>query len=201
MKVSNGGSAHGAPRNSCGAERRAGGSCKKSAGWGTDHPGYGNCKLHGGSTPNGRTYAERLVARDAVERMGLPVDVQPHVALLQELHRAAGAVAYLEDIVQELADHELWAHVGGGEVAIPRAAPSIWVSMWQTERKMLVAAAQACLSAGVEERRVRMAEQTGAAIGAAFRMAFERLGVLNHPDAPAAMREALMAAASDEAPM
>jgi hypothetical protein len=47
-------------RRFCGANKRQGkGQCTHPAGWGTDHPGYGSCKLHGGSTPNGITSAER----------------------------------------------------------------------------------------------------------------------------------------------
>lgn len=33
----------------CGATTRAGSSCERPKGWGTDHPGEGRCKLHGGS--------------------------------------------------------------------------------------------------------------------------------------------------------
>lgn len=36
----------------CGGSRRQGGGyCTQAAGWGTDHPGQGRCKLHGGATP------------------------------------------------------------------------------------------------------------------------------------------------------
>lgn len=37
----------------CGARTRQGGTCRKPAGWGTDHPGVGRCRLHGGATPTG----------------------------------------------------------------------------------------------------------------------------------------------------
>lgn len=33
----------------CGGKTRSGTSCRRPAGWGTDHPGEGKCKLHGGS--------------------------------------------------------------------------------------------------------------------------------------------------------
>jgi hypothetical protein len=36
----------------CGARARSGKPCRRPAGWGTEHAGYGACKLHGGSTPN-----------------------------------------------------------------------------------------------------------------------------------------------------
>ena len=37
----------------CNARKTDGsGYCKHEAGWGTDHPGIGRCKFHGGSTPD-----------------------------------------------------------------------------------------------------------------------------------------------------
>jgi hypothetical protein len=37
----------------CGANKRQGeGTCTRPAGWGTDHVGYGPCKLHGGCSPS-----------------------------------------------------------------------------------------------------------------------------------------------------
>jgi len=37
----------------CGAKTRDGTPCELPAGWGTDHVGWGRCKLHGGATPRG----------------------------------------------------------------------------------------------------------------------------------------------------
>ena len=34
----------------CGAKTRKGTPCLRPAGWGTNHPGIGRCKLHGGSS-------------------------------------------------------------------------------------------------------------------------------------------------------
>lgn len=50
----------GASYATCGAKTRAGGACQRPSGWGTDHAGYGRCKLHGGSTVNGRKQGQRL---------------------------------------------------------------------------------------------------------------------------------------------
>jgi len=36
----------------CGAQTRDGGECKRRAGWGTDHVGEGRCKQHGGKDRN-----------------------------------------------------------------------------------------------------------------------------------------------------
>lgn len=37
----------------CGAKTRRGTLCQQHAGWGTEHPGEGRCKLHGGASPRG----------------------------------------------------------------------------------------------------------------------------------------------------
>ena len=43
---------HGKAYDICGAKKKQnGGHCTRPAGWGTDHPGYGKCKLHGGCVP------------------------------------------------------------------------------------------------------------------------------------------------------
>lgn len=39
--------------------------CSKNAGYGTTtHVGYGNCKYHGGGTPNGKTMGERMMIKE-----------------------------------------------------------------------------------------------------------------------------------------
>jgi hypothetical protein len=47
------------PVTLCGAKNRAGLPCKRPSGWGTDHAGFGHCKLHGGASPTGGKHAER----------------------------------------------------------------------------------------------------------------------------------------------
>ena len=45
-----------------GRSRKTGALCKRPAGWGTDHPGTGSCKLHGGCSkgaPVGNQYARK----------------------------------------------------------------------------------------------------------------------------------------------
>lgn len=76
----------------CDAKTRASGAkrCKRPAGWGTDHPGVGRCKLHAGSTPGGRQGAARVIAerdvRKVLEALGEPIPVRnPTVRLLELL--------------------------------------------------------------------------------------------------------------------
>lgn len=40
----------------CGAKTRAGTPCQQPAGWGTEHPGEGRCKLHGGASLRGHLH-------------------------------------------------------------------------------------------------------------------------------------------------
>jgi hypothetical protein len=48
----------------CGATGRSGKPCGYSAGWGTDHVGTGRCKLHTGSTRNGKLAAVKEEAAE-----------------------------------------------------------------------------------------------------------------------------------------
>ena len=59
----------------CGARKKNGGTCKRPAGWGTDHAGQGRCKLHGGraGAPEGNQNAikhgiySRVYSQDELE--------------------------------------------------------------------------------------------------------------------------------------
>jgi hypothetical protein len=79
----------------CGAKKRQGiGHCTQVAGWGTDHPGVGKCKLHGGATESGRKAATREGAEQEAQRMVrlAGVDQDPIEHLLESLHLAAALV-------------------------------------------------------------------------------------------------------------
>lgn len=52
----------------CGAKTRSGGSCRRPAGWGTDHAGSGRCKLHGGKSTGAKTAeGKAAVAKNAIK--------------------------------------------------------------------------------------------------------------------------------------
>lgn len=76
----------------CGAKNRQGEPCQRPAGWGTDHPGEGRCKLHGGvgQKPSDRYLSARvrprlgeLIARFAAEED--PHDLTQELTLLRAL--------------------------------------------------------------------------------------------------------------------
>lgn len=65
----------------CGARtKNRQGRCRLKAGFGTNHPGVGRCKFHGGCVPNHEVHAQRL-AEDIAYRSG---DDRSYAELVQE---------------------------------------------------------------------------------------------------------------------
>lgn len=104
---------------SCGAMTRnkAGGDtgrrCTNAKGQGTDHLGFGRCKNHGGSSPNGKRHAALERARGEAEKVrttmafyGRRVAVDPEQALLEEMQRSVGVVRWLEQAIAEWGQFE-----------------------------------------------------------------------------------------------
>lgn len=143
------------------------------------------CRTHGGSAGQVRSAAERrLLEREALvaaEAFGLPREVDPHSALLEELHRCAGAVQWLGAIVADLdKDEVVWGktrHATGGPDAgvTHEAKPNAFVSLWQSERDRLAKVAKTCVDVGIEERRVRLAESAGQQLAAVIRSVLDQL--------------------------
>lgn len=76
----------------CGGKRKQKpGTCTQTAGWGTDHPGYGPCKLHGGSTPTVARGAER--ERAETQARGLFDRIAPDIAPIDNPLAAYAAFA------------------------------------------------------------------------------------------------------------
>ncbi|MGX1514015.1 hypothetical protein [Streptomyces collinus] len=177
------GSAH----DKCGAKKRSGGACGQTAGWGTDHPGIGPCKLHGGMTPAHVTAARNERARQAVVVYGLPREIDPAAALLEEVHRTAGHVAWLAAKVAEHDEEDLvWGLVEEADKTATEfpgrdlkhaARPNVWLDLYQRERRHLVQVSKTALDVGISERMVRLAEQQGAMLAEVIRRSAD--GLLN----------------------
>lgn len=157
--------------------------CLQAAGWKTTHPGWGNCKFHGGNTPAGITHAERLRAAEAVATFGLPISVTPQDALLQEVHRTAGTVAYLEGVVRELDQSGLKQRTHDNK-GMEWEKPAVWVDMYQEERKHLVRVAAEAIKCGVAERAVALAEAQGQMLAQVIKAILTDLEVANDPRVP-----------------
>jgi hypothetical protein len=189
----------------CGAKRTGKstsgpGICCQVAGWGTSHVGIGRCRLHGGNTPNQMQAAEKdrqiIAAKNAVELYGLPVDIDPHESLAREVRRTAGHVEWLGSFIQDLGSPEKLKQVT--EMGVQ---PSVWISMYQAERKHLVDVNKAAIAAGVSERKMQLQEEQGRLIAMAFQifirdemMAFTPTQMV---EAPKALRRALEGVPND----
>lgn len=138
----------------CGGKKRQGeGTCTRPAGWGTPHPGTGRCKLHGGSLPGSVKGARRIQAEQAVAAYGLPVDVDPMVAILQEVARTNGHVLWLHRLIGAMDADSL---VGDGSI-------SPWLELYQRERRHLAAVSRDARSLGIEQTKLDLivSYQTG----------------------------------------
>jgi len=160
------------------------------------------CRSHGGATKRARAAGARAVAEQAAERavatLGLAVDVSPTEALLEEVRWTAGHVQWLRGKVAELDEsafrvdedgdpiagdgrHSLvWGTTkvkSGGDDAgtTQEAKPSIWYTLYAREREHLVTVCAAAIKAGVEERRVRLAEQQGDLVATVIRRILDAL--------------------------
>lgn len=146
-----------------GSKSGGGGRCRKSP-----MKGQKVCRNHGGASPQAKAAAEVRTQLDeavrAVGTFGLPREIDPRDALLEEVYRTAGAVDWLWTKVRELDPQAVvWGvteRTDEGEKQ--KAAPSIWYELWAKERRHLTEVARVALAAGVEERKVKLAESQGA---------------------------------------
>ena len=175
------------------------------------------CRVHGGRAPQVKAAAARRLAeqaaQQAVRTLGLPVDISPTEALLEEVRWTAGHVAWLRSRVQELAEEPTHRRVSfdgededlletpgqrgaltwgttkvktGGDDAgtTQEAKPSIWYELYARKRTHLIKVCDAAIRAGVEERRVRLAEQQGDLLALAIRRILEAFGLADDPRVP-----------------
>lgn len=130
----------------CGAMTKRGVRCRAFAGQGTDHPGVGSCKFHGGSTRNGKKRALALEAKQRMVAMSVPVeDAQPHAILLHELTVSAGHVGWLREEIATLKPREI-----GDERS------RVLLTRYDDERERLTRIAKACSDAGVDDALIRI---------------------------------------------
>jgi hypothetical protein len=128
---------------------------------------------------------------DAVA-LGKPREVDPGVALLEEIHRTAGNVAWLAQKVAELEDSEMvWGKVissretmdggpGGGYTKRRkenRQVINAWYELYMREREHLTRASAKALQVGIEQRRIQLAERGVDALESALSAALTELGL------------------------
>ena len=156
-------------RRFCGATNRAGEPCKRLAEHGTSV-----CHFHGAKAPQVAAKGEERLAEQKAQRaaqlLGIPIEIDPHSALLNELHRTAGLVQFLAEQIEN--DRSVMKVDSNGN----RQATE-WFRLWQQERDRLVKVADTCARAGVEERRVALIEDQGRLMSQLLRAVLSELGV------------------------
>ena len=159
--------------------------------------GQKRCARHGGKSPQAKKAAERRLAEQeaqrnmekAVRTLGITdkyQDVDPGKALLEEISVTYAHVQWLREKVGDLEDEELvWGKAAHEEGVGPegpidktteKAEPSVWYQLYLREREHLVKVTTAALKAGIEERKVRLAESQGELVARVIRGI---LGALN----------------------
>ena len=163
-----------AGRKLCGSKKRQGeGTCTQPAGWGTDHAGWGNCKLHGGSMPNNRTAATEQQARDELAILGAGPVTDP----LTELANITGEVVAWKNAmatkVNELTSlrYESSGQGGGGEQL--RGEVALWERALDRCEKFLSAMARL----NIDERLARVTERQTEMVAAALSSVLAEMGL------------------------
>lgn len=164
--------------------KKSGGQCTKWA-----MKGQNICHMHGGKAKQNLAKAEERITEEKaaalVATYGRKIQTTATEALLDEVQWTAGHVAWLRERVQEIesdtvaatADREhplVWGvtrEKSGGEDrgTTEEAAPNVWLKLYQQERTHLVKVCAEAIKAGIEERRIRLAESQGALVAQAIR--------------------------------
>lgn len=130
--------------------------------------GTTTCRKHAGKKTS--LVRQEVAARLAVQELDLDREANPLDELLTEVQRAAAAVRWLGDKVNSLDDDAItWGLMKqtkdkDGKSTTHGAGVNLWVKLWQEERDRLARVCKLALDAGVDERRVRLAESQGAMI-------------------------------------
>lgn len=200
----------------CGKRTRDGSPCERPAGWGTPNRD-GPCKNHGGLSPNALIANGAVAARREALLLGEAEDVHPIDVILGAIKLAWCEVRYftlriaeleadeiagpaittrLEPVKGDDEDRDLFG-APPDDIAVVtevREGPPqlhIWMTARRQARDRAVRYSEVALRAGIAERLVRLAEQQAAEFAPVLDMILRRLGVRDHPDAPAAVGDAL----------
>lgn len=156
-------------------------------------PGLTVCKMHGGGSKAAKQAAARNIAQANAARsaaqIGLPLEISPQQALLDEVQRSAGMVAFYQDRVNEVTGNRTGDLIfsltkyeevqsetlGNSETTTTEAGVHVWLQLLNEERDRLTRVSLAAIKAGIAERRVQLAEQQGHALVGVIRAILARL--------------------------
>lgn len=144
------------------------------------------------TVPSGSTVRNNGIRRrgERTDLYGTPSTVSdPAEVLLGEIRRTAGHVEWLYEQIQfsdpKTFVKSLWlvrrqsGYINPREIDMSHFsdAGSLWVDLYLTERRHLAAICRTALAAGIEERRVRLAERQAENLGRAIMGMLGDLGV------------------------
>lgn len=164
---------------------RVGQWCSKRAGEGTDHPGVGKCRVHGGEGHLERVIGAWIVAHRLAEHL----EVSPWDALITEVKRTAGEVAWLDQKIGEAPDDDALR---------PGGSHYDWVRHRERQRVWLGRVAKMAVDAGVAGMLVARERAAGEEIARVLNRTLETLVAAGLGDeleavARTAMRRELLA--------
>lgn len=136
----------------CGAKKRGGGLCNLASGWGTNHPGIGKCKMHGGSVPN---HVKAAAKEEYRTLLGTPIEINPYEALLWCIKIRAGEVKWLSEKMKDLQEKD-WI-----EDTLVGKQFHLFARERQAAMRDLARYTQMAVSLGIAERVVKLAETYG----------------------------------------
>lgn len=148
------------------------------------------CGHHGGNAPQVRAAAARREAQARLERFAAkfatPDDVTPEQALLGQVALAAGMVNYCQGVIADLEPRAMTFGISKvqdqqsgqgrqGRDTTYESGVNPWLELLDKWHKNLVSAAFTAIKAGIEERRVQLAEREGELFAGAIRQILDSL--------------------------
>jgi hypothetical protein len=161
----------------CGAARRNGaGDCKRDAGAGTSHKGFGNCSWHGGSSPSGSRSADGKRLEAEAQKLLYRHDAPPAANPLEALQALAGRALAMEGALGELVNRLTsirYEGKGEGGAEQLRAEVAVLERAMDRAGKLLVDIARL----NIDERLVKIEEGKARIIVEAIEIALAAAGV------------------------
>lgn len=144
-------------------------------------------------------------ATRAMATYGTPRQIDPLTGLKEELWRTAGIVQWLETQIGELSENEIThlvvtnadrAEEDGRKLEVIDERANELVNLFQKERKHYLEVCKTCISVGLAQMEIEMAQQQAAIFNGTLRGTLVELGVdIRDPRVLAVVRKHLSAAA------
>lgn len=171
----------------CGARKKNNDPCASSPA-----PGATRCGRHGGKSPRAKAAAEQRVAEaelaQKVGTLGIREkypDVDPGQALLSEIQISHAHVQWLRAKVAEIEPDELvWGKTrteegisaqGPVDLTVQEAGFHTWFQLYTKEREHFAKLTTMALKAGIEARKIQLAERTGEMVAGAIQRILDGL--------------------------